>query len=211
MNAAVSLRLLNRILPKDVTSSMETAKATLAHYVVDAKASKFTVQAFAMGLFSPMGHNPIIGIRNFSGGVNFSPEALKGNAFRLGINTASLSVQDDITDKDRREIERLMNEQVLEITKYPEIVYEAPIVPITKLGDSLYSAAFDGNLSLHGVTCKQPVTARIAVFGTMLRASGDFTLKQTDYQIKLISVAGGALKIKDELKFSFEMVAREQE
>jgi len=54
------------------------------------------------------------------------------------------------------------------------------------------------------------VTARIAVFGTMLRASGDFTLKQTDYQIKLISVAGGAIKLKDELKVSFEMVAREQ-
>jgi hypothetical protein len=54
------------------------------------------------------------------------------------------------------------------------------------------------------------VTARIAVFGAMLRASGDFTLQQTDYQIKLISVAGGAIKLKDELKVSFEMVARER-
>ena len=28
--------------------------------------------------------------------------------------------------------------------------------------------------------------------GEMLRASGDFTLKQSDYQIKPVSVAGGA-------------------
>ena len=48
------------------------------------------------------------------------------------------------------------------------------------------------------------------LFGDMLRASGDFTLSQTDYQIKLVSVAGGALKLKNELKFSFEIVARKQ-
>jgi hypothetical protein len=44
----------------------------------------------------------------------------------------------------------------------------------------------------------------------MLRASGDFTLSQSAYSIKPVSVAGGALKIKDELKFSFEIVARKQ-
>jgi polyisoprenoid-binding protein YceI len=190
---------------------MATAKATLAHYIVDAKASKFTVQAFATGILSAVGHNPTLGIRNFNGNVYFSPEVLQGNGFHLSIRATSLSVQDDVNDKDGRDIERLMNEQVLEVTKYPDIIYEAPVISITKLGDSLYSAALDGNLTLHGVTCRQQVTPRIAVFGTMLRASGDFTLKQTDYRIKLISVAGGAIKLKDELKLSFEMVAREQE
>jgi polyisoprenoid-binding protein YceI len=189
---------------------METAKATLAHYIVDAKASKFTVQAFATGILSAVGHNPTLGIRNFSGDVRFAPEVLQGSGFHLSVGAASLSVQDDLSDKDRREIERLMNEQVLEVAKYPEIIYEAPVISITKLGDSLYSAVLDGNLTLHGVTCRQRVTARIAVFGAMLRASGDFTLQQTDYQIKLISVAGGAIKLKDELKVSFEMVARER-
>jgi hypothetical protein len=56
---------------------MEAAKATLVHYLVDARASRFTVQAFATGLLSAMGHNPAIAIRNFSGDVNFSPEATK--------------------------------------------------------------------------------------------------------------------------------------
>ena len=45
----------------------------------------------------------------------------------------------------------------------------------------------------------------------MLRASGDFILKQSDYRIKPISVAGGALKLKDELKFAFDIIARRQE
>ena len=64
---------------------------------------------------------------------------------------------------------------------------------------------------MHGVTRNQPIAVRVALFGSMLRASGDFSLDQTDYNIKLVSVAGGALKLKDELKFSFEIVARRQE
>ena len=54
---------------------METAKAKLLHYVVDARASRFTVQAFASWDLSAMGHNPKIGIRTFAGEVDFSPEA----------------------------------------------------------------------------------------------------------------------------------------
>jgi polyisoprenoid-binding protein YceI len=190
---------------------METAKATLLHYVVDARASRFTVQAFATGLLSAMGHNPRIGIRTFSGEVDFSADAAQAASFRLTIKASSLGVLDDISDKDRCEIEKMMNEQVLESSKYPDIIYEAPNVTIARIDGSLYSANLTGTLSFHGVTRNQSITARIAQFDEMIRASGEFTLNQSDYGIKPISVAGGALKVKDELKFSFEMVARKQD
>ena len=190
---------------------METAKTTLLHYVVDAKASRFTVQAFASGILSAMGHNPRIGIRTFTGEVDFNAEALQAGGFRLSMKANSLGALDDISDKDRREIEKTMNEQVLESDKYPDIVYEAPTVTITRLEGSLYSAVLIGTLSFHGLNRNQPVSARIAGFDEMLRASGEFTLNQSDYGIKPISVAGGTLKVKDELRFSFEMVARKQE
>jgi hypothetical protein len=44
-----------------------------------------------------------------------------------------------------------------------------------------------------------------------LKVSGTFSILQSDYEIKLVSVAGGALKVKDELKFSFQIVARKHE
>ncbi len=188
---------------------MESTQPRLLHYVIDARSSRFTVQAFASGLLSAMGHNPRIGIRSFSGDVNFDPESAQGNGFRLAMQANSLGVLDDVADKDRREIERMMNDQVLEVSKYPEILYEAAIVSVTRIDSALYSATLNGNLVLHGLSRPQPVTARIAEFGEMLRASGEFTLRQSDYGIKPISVAGGALKVKDELKFSFEMVARQ--
>ena len=189
----------------------EAAETLTDRYVIDGRSSRFTVQAFATGLLAKMGHNPTIGIRDLSGEMKFNPDKLEAGSFRLVIKAASLSVQDDISDKDLREIERLMKQEVLEIAKFPEIIYDAPSISVTKMSDSLCSATLNGNLTLHGVTRSQPIVTRVALLGSMLRASGDFSLDQTDYNIKLVSVAGGALKLKDELKFSFEMVARRQE
>jgi polyisoprenoid-binding protein YceI len=180
-------------------------------YVIDGRASRFTVRAFATGLLAKMGHNPTIGIRDLSGELTFDPDKLEAASFRIVIKSASLSVQDDISSKDLREMERLMNQEVLETEKFPEILYEASAITVTKMADMLYSATLNGNLTMHGVTRSQPIVTRVALLGSMLRASGDFSLNQTDYNIKLVSVAGGALKLKDELTFSFEIVARKQD
>ena len=180
-------------------------------YVIDGRASRFTVRAFATGLLARMGHNPTIGIRDLSGEMNFNPGKLEAGSFRIVIKSASLSVQDDISSKDLREMERLMDQEVLETEKFPEILYEASAISLTKTADMLYSATLNGSLTMHGVTRSQPIVTRVALLGSMLRASGDFSLNQTDYNIKLVSVAGGALKLKDELTFSFEIVARKQE
>jgi polyisoprenoid-binding protein YceI len=192
-------------------AAVQETETPADRYVIDSRASRFTVQAFATGLMARMGHNPIIGIRDFSGEMQFNPDKLEAGGFRLVIKSASLSVQNDISDKDLREIERLMNQEVLETAKFPEIVYDATSISVTKMADMLCSATLNGKLTMHGVTRNQTIVVRVALLGSMLRASGDFTLDQTDYNIKLVSVAGGALKLKDELKFSFEMVARRPE
>lgn len=191
-------------------SGVEQAETDTDLFIIDGRASRFTVHAFVTGLLSSMGHSPTIGIGSFSGEVKFNPDKPEAGSFRLAIKASSLSVQDDISDKDRREIERLMNQDVLETSKFTEILYEAPSVSVTTMSDSLYFATLNGNLTLHGVTRSQTIPARVSLLGSMLRASGDFTLSQSAYSIKPVSVAGGALKIKDELKFSFEIVARKQ-
>ena len=189
----------------------DAAQTATDRFVIDGRSSRFTVRAFATGILSAMGHNPTIGIRDFSGEMSFDPEQLKADTFRIAVKSSSLGVQDDISDKDRREIERLMNQEVLETAKFPEILYEASGISVPKMGDALYSASLRGNLTLHGVIRGETITTRVALLGSMLRASGDFSLNQSDYAIKPVSVAGGALKVKDQLKFDFEIVARRQE
>jgi hypothetical protein len=68
----------------------------------------------------------------------------------------------------------------------------------------------DGELTLHGVARTQPVSARVSVNGDVLRAMGDFSVRQSDYEIRPVSAVGGTIKLKDELKLSFDISARKQ-
>jgi polyisoprenoid-binding protein YceI len=180
------------------------------HYAVDPGLSRFTVQAFAAGLFSAMGHNPTVSIRDFSGDAEFSPQEPNKGALRLKINAASLAVASDVSERDRREMESTMKEKVLESGRYPQIDYDASSISAAHSGDGAYRITLNGNLTLHGVTRSQPVAAQVTIAGNTLHAHGEFSLQQTVYGIKLVSVAGGTLKLKDELKCSFDIVAHKQ-
>ena len=180
-------------------------------YLLDKSASRFTVRATASGMLSAMGHNPTIAIRDFTGEASFDPAAPEQASVRMQIQADSLEVTDEISSKDRREIESTMRQKVLETSTYPAIVFESNRASADRLGEGRYRIALNGDLSLRGVTRALPVTAQVTLMGDMLRASGDFSILQSNFGIPAVSVAGGALKLKDELKFTFDIVARKQE
>jgi polyisoprenoid-binding protein YceI len=179
-------------------------------YAIDPGLSRFTVRAFASGMLAAFGHNPTIAIRDFTGEAEFVPGTLEMAALHLRIKAASLEVTDDMGDKDRREIERTMNDQVLESSHFPEIVFDCSNVSASRAGDGQYWVNLVGDLSLHGVTSSQPLAAQVVVNGDTLRAHGEFSVRQTAYGIKPVSFAGGTLKLKDELKCTFDIVAHKQ-
>jgi polyisoprenoid-binding protein YceI len=186
-------------------------EAAAVRYRIDAKESRFTVRAFATGMLSAFGHNPTIAIPDFAGEVCFVPSALQDASLRIVIQAASLVVTDDISKKDRQEIERRMLDEVLEADGFPEIIYDCPrVASVEKLSYGVYSVALNGELALHGVTRSQPVSARVTVKGDRLRAAGEFSVRQSDYEIEPVSAAGGTVKLKDEIKLSFDISARQQ-
>lgn len=180
-------------------------------YPIDSAASRFTVQAFATGLLSTFGHNPKISIREFAGEIQCVPGTYEKAFVRVTVQTGMMEVLDEMKGDDRRKLEKTMYEEVLEIARFPEAVYESKQIAVEKLSSGLLLARVQGDLAFHGVTQSQSVEARVTDMGTMLRLSGEFSLRQSDYAIKPFSFAGGALRLKDELKFSFELVARQQE
>jgi len=183
---------------------------TLAVYSIDPVISRFVVRAFATGLLSSFGHNPTLAVRDFSGEAIFSPDALDQAKLVIRIKASSLTVTDKMSDKDRRELERTMNQEVLETAKYPEITYESTQVTGSKSGEGQFLVNLEGSLTLHGVTKTQEIPAQLYLTGDMLRAHGEFSVQQSAYGIKPVSVAGGSLKLKDELKCSFDIVARKK-
>ncbi|HTW30685.1 MAG TPA: YceI family protein [Candidatus Sulfotelmatobacter sp.] len=187
-----------------------TEDATVRH-IIDPKQSNFVIQVFATGLLSAFGHDPRIAVRDFYGNVDFTPGAgsLAGARLSLGIHAESLEVLDDISEKDRREIDRRIRQEVLETDQFPAITYECPRVTGSGSGDR-YWAALNGDLTLHGVTRSMPVSARVTVNGDSLRAAGEFTLRQSDYRIAPVSAAAGTIRVKDEVKCTFDIVAHKQ-
>jgi len=181
-------------------------------YVISAKESAFVAQAFATGLLGSFGHNPKIAIRDFQGELSFTLTAatLENASLSLTIRTDSLEVMDDISEKDRQELHRKMREEVLEADRFPEIVYDCSRISASGSGDRFW-VALNGELTLHGVTRPVPVSARAVINGNSMRASGEFSVKQSEYEIRPVSAAAGTIRLKDEVKCTFDIVARKQE
>jgi polyisoprenoid-binding protein YceI len=184
--------------------------AAAVNYRIDPSKSRFTVRAFTGGVFGVFGHDHTIAIRDFTGRASFDSASLQGSSLNLTIKADSLAVTDKVSDKDRREIEDTMRQKVLETAKHPEIVFRSSRIDLTRTGDATYSAKIWGVLSLHGVTREGLINARVNLSGDSIRARGEFPLRQTDYSITPVTIAAGTIKVKDELKLSFDIVAMKE-
>jgi polyisoprenoid-binding protein YceI len=186
---------------------VKESETTLAAYRIDPKPSRLTVQVTAGGILASFGHNPVIAPRDFTGEAQFEPDTPANASVHLEISASTLAVSSGASDKDKAEIEKRMHEDVLDTQTYPLITFDSSNVKATPMSPGQYRVEIAGQLPLHGVTNDQTIAARVLVSADRLQVSGELTLRQTDYGIELVSVAGGALKVKDELKVQFDVIA----
>lgn len=179
-----------------------------ARYVIDLELSRFTIQAFSGGMLSALGHDPKFVAREFSGDVTFDQDEPDDATLNMTMRAASLEIVDNVSERDRNTIVRTMHDEVLESAKFPEIAYRCPRASVRVLRPGQFEVMLDGELTLHGVTHAQPISATLSVTGAVLRAVGAFTVRQTQYDIEPVRVAASMLKVKDELKCSFDIGAR---
>lgn len=179
-------------------------------YRIDSSKSRFIVQVFRSGIFKVFAHDHTIQIRDFSGEAVVTSGALAPASLQLAIRADSLTVLDKVSDSDRREIEATMRNQVLETSKYPEIAFKATQTEAERRGEGDYTTKIWGELTLHGVTKGMQIVARVEFGDNIMRATGSFALKQTDYKITPVSIAGGTVRVKDEIKFTFDIAALRQ-
>jgi polyisoprenoid-binding protein YceI len=177
-------------------------------YVIDTKASQFTLQAFASGLISVVAHSPKIAVRDWQGEVQFVPDSVEDARLSIRAKTRSLEVLDELSRDDRRQLQRVMYEEVLEIERFPEFTFESFAIEANRQKESLFQCGIKGRLTLHGVSNSQSFAAQVAFGVDSFRAYGEFTVLQTDYGITVAQIAGGTLKLQNELKCSFYVIGR---
>jgi polyisoprenoid-binding protein YceI len=180
----------------------------MIRYILDSASSRFTVQAFAAGMLSGLGHSPTFAIREFTGEVRFTPEALADASLHLRVKADSLTVTDSVSAKDREEIEGRMRREVLETAAYPEIVFQSAAIQSDRIADNWYRLRLTGELRLHGVQKAHPLDLQLRILEDEVRLSGQCPLLLSAYRIKPVTALGGMIKLKDELKFDFDLVGR---
>ena len=176
-----------------ILGAVVSVPAWAQEHPIDTANSKLTVRAFKTGLFSGFADNHEIEAPISEGSVD---EAAGHVSF--AVDARRMRVLDPQMNPSRRQEvqQRMLGPEVLDTTRFPQITFESTSVERSK---DLY--VVHGQLSLHGVT--QPVV--VSVRSENGRYKGTCTLKQRTYAIAPISIAGGTVKVKDELQIEFDI------
>jgi len=180
-----------------VTLAVETP-ARAESRQIDAEHSTLTVFVYKSGLFSALADNHVIAAPVAGGSV--SDEAPL--AVEMSVRSADLKVLDPDTSASRRaEVQaRMQGADVLDVATYPEITFSS--TSIDAMGTNRWNVT--GRLTIHGQT--RTITVATVLEGGRYR--GSVLVKQREFGIRPISIAGGAVKVKDELKIQFDVAVR---
>jgi polyisoprenoid-binding protein YceI len=161
---------------------------------IDPKQSKITVHAYRAGLLSFAGHDHVIDAPTSEGWIDEQKRTVE-----LTIKAATLEVLDpEESEKNRIQIRKdMLGPKLLDAERFPTISFRS--TSLTQIDRD--TASVIGILTLHGVNKEVKATVKNAVD----RFVGTAKLKQSDYGMTPVSVAGGTIKVKDEVKIEFNI------
>ena len=161
---------------------------------IDAAKSVMTVHVCKAGVLSAFGHDHEIDAPIARGSVD-----VEGRKVELHVDARALRVRDPkASDKDRREIQaNMLGPDVLDAENHREIAFQS--TRIEAAGPGAWKVS--GDLTLHGET--RPASVEVQERGG--RYSGACRFKITDFGIKPVRAAGGAIRVKDEVQMEFDI------
>jgi len=165
--------------------------------------SRFEVKTSKAGLFGFAGHEHVVRARAFNGYVVYFPDHPEASHLEVIILADSLEVLTPPDTAEIRQVTEVMRTQVLHVEENPFIRFTASSDSTTDKGMRL-----QGELTLLGRTRPVPVDARVQIGQDTIRASGTFSVKQTDFGIKPYSGGpAGTVKVGDRVTFTFDAIA----
>ena len=185
------------------------APAAEVTYTVDAARSSVVVHVGRSGVFGFAGHTHTVVAPALQGRVIAVESDLSRSTVRLSFETARLTVQErgEPAGDAPKVQEAMLGPKVLDAGRFPAITFESTAVAGTGSGPGAYQLTVRGSLTLHGATRPVTLPLDVVVDAEGLKATGRMTLRQTDYGIEPVSVAG-VVKVKNELAIEYTILAR---
>jgi polyisoprenoid-binding protein YceI len=175
--------------------SLRVAAANSDAREIDSSHSTMMVHVYKSGLLSAFGHNHEIQAPIQAGQVKESGSP----SVELRVDARKLRVLDtEVSSDTRAQIqETMLGAQVLDADHFPEIRFQS--AGVEPKGPNHWIVR--GALALHGKN--RPVAVEVSLNDGHYRGSA--TVKQTDFGITPVTVAGGTVKVKNEVKIEFEI------
>jgi polyisoprenoid-binding protein YceI len=180
-------------------------------YRLDASKSKFIAHALAGGLLWFKGHEHLVAVREFTGEAQINPDSIAASSLEITAKTGSMEETSSVfTDAQKQIIDKELREIVLLPDQYPEIVFKSTNVTGKATGSNQYDLKITGDLTLHGVTRPITIPTKVTVTGNELRAQGEFSISRDDFKVKATSAVHGLVRVKDSVKFTFDIIGHRQ-
>jgi polyisoprenoid-binding protein YceI len=178
-----------------VLSARPPLSVSAERHAIDVDRSRVTVRVFKSGMFSVLGDDHVITAPIASGYLE--DETMPG--IEIHIDPHRMRVTDaGLSPGDREAVQkRMLGSDVLDADRFPDVWFRSTTVEVIDR-DRWFVR---GSLTLHGQTRS---VALIAIYedGSY---RGSTTLRQHDFGITPISVAGGTVRVKDELRIEFDI------
>jgi hypothetical protein len=167
---------------------------------IDPKRSTVTVRVFKSGLFRAFADDHVIEAPLAEGSLDDSATP----SVHIAIDVLNMRVLDPgLSPKDRRDVQmRMLGSEVLDADRFPHIRFRSMAI---QKGDA-DRWSIQGELEAHGQTRR----VRVSVVRDQGHYKGSTSLKQSELGITPISIAGGTVKVKDEMKIDFDIVTSER-
>ena len=193
-----------------IAAAALSSDAATRALTIDPGRSRATIAVGKGGALSfAAGHTHEVVAPTISGVINLDAVDLAASRVRLTIDAAGLRVTGKGEPaKDVPEIQRVMlSDKVLDVGRYPTITFASTGLTVDKRDGTAVDASIAGQLTLHGVTrsLNLPVHIELTTNDT-LTARGQLRVKQTDYGMTPVTVAG-VVKVKDMIDVDFLIVA----
>jgi polyisoprenoid-binding protein YceI len=194
---------------EDLSAQRAKRKDKTRIYTIDLSQSRVTATLTQEGFIARRYPTHRVEVKNFSGKIDVSEKDETQIAVEVEAETKSLINADEgMSEFERREFHNVLNNSVLESDKFPKIKFVSVSVSDARKSGETRAFTLNGDLTLRDATKRVSFPVTVTISKDQLRATGDAELKQTDFGITPYSGKLGMIRIGDEVKINFAIVAK---
>ena len=193
-------------------SAVAHGKAAGPAYEVDPTTSRAVIKVGKAGARSFVAGHAHEVQAPLGGRLTVDPAQLEGSTLELEIQAAALRVTGEGEPAgDVPKVQQTMvGAKVLDVARYPTITFRSTALAVRERRGAVVDMFVTGELTLHGVTRSLSVPVQAELTVNRIAAHGTFSVKQSDYGIQPVSVAG-VVSVRDALEIHFTIAAANRE